>query len=173
MLIKSKIVDALNEQIGRELFSSLQYLAIGAHFDAESLPELSAFFYRQAEEEKEHALRFMRFIVDTGARVKMPAISVAQSHFPFVEDAIKLSLQQEIHITDRINELYALATKESDYLTLNFLQWFLTEQIEEVASMEDLLHIVQRAGEANMLNVEEYLARKRSGKATPVKKDVN
>jgi len=88
MVANQKIVAAINEQMGNEFSAMLQYYAIAAHFAAEALPELSAHFYKQAEEEKEHALRFIQFVLDTGARVKIPAVSAPQAHFEVAEDAV-------------------------------------------------------------------------------------
>ena len=162
MIASQKIIDAISEQIGNEFGAMLQYYAIAAHFAAEALPELSAHFYEQAEEEKQHALRFIQFVVDTGSRVEIPATSAPQAHFKVAEEAVKLSLEQENTVTRQINALVAMAKAESDYTTKNFLQWFVNEQLEEVASMEQLLRVVQRAGEGNLLRVEEYLVREKS-----------
>jgi len=157
MLTSKKVVSAINEQIGYEFSASLQYYAIGAHFATEALPQLSQHFFKQAEEEKGHALRFMKYIVDVGGRVEIPAIDAPKARFRTAEEAVKLSLDQEIHVTNQINGLVELARKENDYITINFLQWFLTEQLEEVSSMDNLLKIVQRA--ENVLQADEYLAR--------------
>lgn len=161
MLVSQKIIDAINEQIGNEFSAMLQYTAISAHFDLETLPELAAFFSRQAEEEKEHAHRFIKFVCNTGARVVIPSIAAPETNFQFAEDAVKLSLEQEKKVTRQINNIVHLAKQESDYITDNFLQWFVEEQLEEVSSMDALLKIVQRAGEGNLLRVEEYLAREK------------
>ena len=158
MLTNQKVIDAVNEQIGYEFSASLQYYAIAAHFAAEALPQLSAHFFKQAEEEKGHALRFMKYVVDAGGRVVIPAIESPQANFKNPEAAVQLSLNQEVHVTNQINGLVELARKENDYITINFLQWFLTEQLEEVSSMDNLLKIVQRAGN-NLLQADEYLAR--------------
>jgi len=163
MLTSQRIIDAINEQIGCEFSAMLQYVAIASHFDSETLPELSAHFLRQADEEKEHAMRFVQFVTDTGARVRIPSIEAPRAEFTNAADAVQLSLEQEKKVTTQINHLVHMAKEESDYTTDNFLQWFVQEQLEEVSSMEDLLSIVQRAGEANLLLVEEYLARKRGG----------
>jgi len=101
MVANQKIVAAINEQMGNEFSAMLQYYAIAAHFGAEGLRELSAHFYKQAEEEKEHALRFIQFVLDTGARVKIPAVSAPQAHFEVAEDAVKLSLEQEEQVTSQ------------------------------------------------------------------------
>ena len=158
MLIPNKIVGAINEQIGYEFSASLQYYAIGAHFAAEALPQLSQHFFKQAEEEKDHALRFIKYVVDAGGRVVIPAIQAPQSEFTAAEGAVKLSLDQEVKVTHQINALVELARSQNDYITINFLQWFLTEQLEEVSSMDNLLKIVQRAGN-DLLKADEYLAR--------------
>ena len=160
MLISEKILAALNEQVGNEFSAFLQYTAIAAHFDLETLPLLSAHFYKQADEEKEHALKFIKFITDTGGRLAIPAIPAPRNTFQFAEDAVKLSLEQEKGVSEQVNHLVHMAKAESDYTTDQFLQWFVQEQLEEVSSMQDLLSIVQRAGEGNLLRVEEYLARK-------------
>jgi bacterioferritin B len=171
MVVSQKVVDPINEQIGNEFSAMLQYYAIAAHFGAEALPELSAHFQKQAEEEKEHALRFIQFLLDAGARVNIPAVAAPQAHFETAEDAVKLSLGQEERVTAQINALVSLAKTESDYTTDNFLQWFVQEQLEEVASMEQLLRVVQRAGEANLLRVEEYLAREKGRGAALIEEE--
>ena len=158
MLTNQKIIDAINEQIGYEFSASMQYYAIAAHFAAEALPQLSSHFFAQAEEEKEHALRFIKYVVDAGGNVVIPAIEAPRGNFNNPEEAVKLSLDQEVKVTHQINALVELARNENDYITINFLQWFLTEQLEEVSSMDNLLKIVQRAGN-NVLQADEYLAR--------------
>lgn len=167
MITSQRIIDAIDQQIGNEFAAMLQYTAIAAHFDAETLPELSAHFAKQAEEEKQHAHKFVQYVVDTGARVTIPAIAAPQCSFESAEQAVQLSLDQEKKVTSQINALVHMAKEESDYTTDNFLQWFVQEQLEEVSSMSDLLSIVQRAGEGNLLRVEEYLARKGGGAHRP------
>ena len=157
--VSQKIIAPINEQIGNEFSAMLQYYAIAAHFSAEALPELAAHFNSQAEEEKQHALRFIEFLTDAGARVNIPSVPAPEAHFNVAEEPVKLSLQQEERVTAQINALVSIAKSESDYTTDNFLQWFVKE--EEVASMEQLLRVVQRAGEGNLLRVEEYLVREK------------
>jgi ferritin len=149
MLTSQKVIDAINEQIGYEFSAELQYYAIAAHFAAEALPQLSQHFFKQAEEEKGHALRFIKYVVDAGGRVVIPALEAPKSNFKTPKDAVKLSLDQEVHVTQQINGLVGLALSENDYITINFLQWFLTEQLEEVSSMDNLLKIVERISGAS------------------------
>ena len=158
MLTNQKTIDAINEQIGYEFSASMQYYAIAAYFATEALPQFSAHFFKQAEEEKGHALRFMKYVVDAGGRVVIPAIKAPKSKFKTARDAVKLSLDQEVQVTHQINALVELARRENDYITINFLQWFLTEQLEEVSSMDNLLKIIERAGN-DLLQADEYLAR--------------
>ena len=158
MLTSQNVIDAINEQIGYEFSAELQYYAIAAHFASEALPQLSQHFFQQAEEEKAHALRFIKYVVDAGGRVEIPAIEAPKAKFNTARDAVKLSLDQEVHVTKQINGLVNLAKKENDHITINFLQWFLTEQLEEVSSMDNLLKIIERAG-TDLLQADEYLAR--------------
>jgi len=160
MLTSQKMLESMNRQIGHEFGAMLQYFAIAAYFDREALPELYAHFSKQAEEEKEHALKFIKYITDVGAEVDLPRVEAPQSQFRSAEEAVSLSLSQEMRVTEQINELVHISKQEADYTSENFLQWFVEEQLEEVSSMHDLLSLVKRAGESNLLLVEEHLARK-------------
>src|SRR5512147_1872611 len=117
MLISEAMNSAINEQIGREFGASLQYVAIAAHFDRESLPQLAEHFYKQADEEKEHALKFVKYVADTGGHVHIPAIDAPKSTFETAEEAVSLSLTWELTVTRQINALVELAAKESDHLS--------------------------------------------------------
>jgi ferritin len=161
MLISQKMNDALNVQIGNEFGAFLQYVQIASHFGSENLPELSKHFYRQAEEEREHALKIVHYVVDAGGRVAVPQIQGPRPRFTNAEEAVKQSLDWELTVTKQINELVDLAIKENDHTSRNFLQWFVAEQLEEVSSMDMLLSMVRRAGEQGILFVEDYLARRR------------
>lgn len=165
MFASKELEAAFNRQVGRELGASNQYLAIGAYFASEALSELSGFFFRQASEEHEHAMKFVHFLIDAGAEVKIPSVPEPQSGFHSAEEPVQLSLDWEEMVTKQIYELVEIAKKESNYVALRFLDWFVTEQLEEVSSMSELLQVVRRAGENDLLHVEEYLAR-RKGEAS-------
>jgi ferritin len=167
MLISKKINDALNQQVGNEFGASLQYVAIAAHFANEALPVLAAHFYAQADEERAHAMKFVKFIVECGGDVQIPAVAAPKAKFKTAEEAVTLSLNWEMEVTKQIHKLVELAKKECNYTTDNFLQWFVNEQLEEVSSMDDLRKVIRRAGEDNLLRVEEYLARKGVTPAAP------
>ena len=167
MLISKKINDAINQQIGNEFAASLQYVAIAVHFDEEALPQLAAHFYQQAGEERDHAMRFVKFLVEADGQVVIPAVKAPKHKFASAEEAVKLSLDWELEVTDQIHKLVDLAKKEVNYTTDNFLQWFVKEQLEEVSSMDALLKVIRRAGEDGLLRVEEWLARKAGQNPSP------
>jgi ferritin len=159
-------VALLNEQIGHEFAASQQYLAIASYYDDETLPRLAAFFYAQALEERNHALMMVQYLLDAGAQAPIPGVQAPQNGFADVVEPIALALDQEKRVTEQINTLAATARREGDYSSEQFMQWFIKEQIEEVASMNDLLKVVQRARE-NPLLAEEYLAREAPGQESP------
>jgi ferritin len=155
-------VDRLNEQIGHEFAASQQYLAIAVYYDDDTLPRLAAFFYAQALEERNHALMMVQYLLDAGAQAPIPGVAEPQSKFDDVVAPVSLALAQERRVTDQINALAAIARKEGDYTSEQFMQWFIKEQVEEVATMSDLLRVVERSRE-NPLLAEEYLAREGLG----------
>lgn len=157
MLISDKINAAFNAQIGRELANSNQYVAIAAWFDGESLKGLAKLFYKQAEEEREHAMKFVKFILDAGGKVEVPAIPGVHNTFVSAEAAAQLALDAEERTTAQINDLTALAIAEKNYAAQNFLQWFINEQVEEIATASMNLDVIKKAG-PNVLMVEAYLA---------------
>jgi ferritin len=158
MLISKELEQAINDQIGREFGASLQYISIAAYFDADSLPQLAAFFYRQSDEEHMHAMKFEKYIIDAGGQVRIGAVSASRYDFKSAQDAIQAALDWEMEVTKQINALMTLAIEQKDYIAQDFLRWFVTEQLEEISTMETLLRVVGRAGD-NLLWVEDFLAR--------------
>ena len=154
--------DALNRQIGYEFAASQQYIAVAAYYDAETLPELAAHFYRQAVEERNHAMMIVQYLLDSDERVVTPGVEAPQTAFSDAVAPVTLALAQEKRVTDQIVELVKLAREEGELVGEQFLHWFLQEQREEVASMTELLAIVER-GRDNLLHVEEYLSRSAGG----------
>jgi ferritin len=167
MLISKPMNTALNDQVGHEFGASLQYVQIATYFDREGLPTLARHFYKQSEEEREHAMKFVRFIADAAGDVAIPAIPAPQPTFKSAEEAVRKSVDWEVSVTKQINALMDLAIKDNDHITRNFLNWFMEEQLEEVSSMETLLSMVRRAGESGLLFVESYLAQDRKGSGAP------
>ena len=150
--------DALNQQVGREFAASQQYVAIAVYYDAETLPQLAAHFYRQAVEERNHAMMVVQYLLDSGEPVLIPGADEPRTSFDDVVAPVALALEQERRVTDQIVELTKIARDEGDLVGEQFLHWFLQEQREEVASMSDLLRVVERARD-DPLRAEEYLAR--------------
>jgi ferritin len=159
MLISPELETAVNAQIGREFGASMQYISIASYFENENLEELSAFFFRQADEERMHAMKFTNYILETGGQVRIPAIEAARYEFKNAVDAVQAALDWEMEVTKQINGIMDIAVQEKDYIAQNFLQWFVNEQLEEVSTMTTLLSVTRRAKD-NLLHVEEYLARR-------------
>ena len=155
-------VDALNEQIGHEFGASQQYVAIAVYYDRETLPQLAAHFYRQALEERNHAMMIVQYLLDSDATVVIPGVEAPKTDFKDAVAPVALALAQEKRVTDQIVELVKLAREEGELVGEQFLHWFLQEQREEVASMTELMAVVER-GRDNLLHVEEYLARSAGG----------
>ncbi len=153
MLISKKMNAALNEQVGNEMGASMEYLQISAYFAGEGLNRLSGLFYKQSAEERDHALRLGKYIVDAGGELQIPAIPAPQHQFKNPVEAVQAAVDWEHTVTKQINGLVDLAIKESDHLSRAMLNWFVKEQLEEVSSMENLLKLVQR-GANNLLYVE-------------------
>jgi ferritin len=151
--------DAVNEQIGYEFGASQQYVAIAVYYDSETLPQLAAHFYRQAVEERNHAMMLVQFLLDADVPVKIPGVEAPRTDFGDALAPVALALEQEKRVTEQIASLARVAREEGDLVGEEFLNWFLKEQREEVSSMSDLLKLVERASESNLLLAEESLAR--------------
>ncbi|HZO50609.1 MAG TPA: ferritin [Gaiellaceae bacterium] len=158
----SRFADALNEQIGYEFAASQQYIAIAVHYDALTLPRLAAHFYRQAVEERNHAMMMVQYLLDADERVVVPGVEPPKVDFADVVEPVRLALEQEQRVTGQISELVQLAREERDLVGEQFLHWFLQEQREEVASMSALLAVVERSRD-NVMLIEDYIARETGG----------
>lgn len=157
-----RFVKQLNAQIAHELASHNQYLACAVYYDAETMPQMAAFFYRQAAEERDHALMMVQYLLDTDAPVEIGAVEGVVSTFDDVVAPVALALEQEKRVTAQINELYRIAREEIDFASEQFMTWFIKEQVEEVATMSDLLAVVTR-NKDDLEQIEEYVAREVGG----------
>jgi ferritin len=153
---------ALNEQIANEFGAAMQYIGAAVYYDSETLPRLAAFFYRQALEEREHAMMMIQYLLDVDEEVLIPDIESKQTRFDDAVAPVKMALQQEQRVGEEINALFKIARDTGDYRAEQFMQWFVKEQVEEVALMQDLLNVVERSRD-NLLLVEDYIARERPG----------
>lgn len=146
MKMPDALASAFNEQITMELASSVAYLQMTAHFETENLTGMASWMRMQAEEEKEHAHRFMDFVLDRGNGVKLGSIEAPESEFTSTEQVFKTALTQEQGVTKAIHDLYRLASDEGDLAAFPFLQEFIEEQNEEEATVETILERVRIAG---------------------------
>src|SRR5215218_10965487 len=131
--------DGLNEQVGHEFAASQQYVAIAVQYDAQTLPRLAAHFYRQAVEERNHAMMIVQYLLDAGVPVEVPGVEAPQTSFDDDRVPVQLALEQEKNVTEQIARLVQIARDDGEHVGEHFLGWFLEEQREEVASMASLL----------------------------------
>jgi bacterioferritin B len=161
----ARFVERLGEQIAYEFAASQQYIANAVYYDAQTLPRLATFFYAQAVEERNHAMMMVQYLLDSDAHVAVPGVAAPETQFADVVAPVALALEQERRVSDQIAALTGVAREEGDYQSEQFLQWFLKEQVEEVATMSSLLAVVERSTERPDL-AEDYLAREHAGGET-------
>jgi ferritin len=157
-------VSRLNEQIAHEFAAHQQYVACAVYYDAETLPQLARFFYRQAMEERDHAMMMVQYLIDADADVTIPGVAAPQTTFSDIVAPVALALDQEKRVSDQINELTRIARDAGDFTSEQFTQWFIKEQVEEVATMSDLLRVVERS-KHDPMEVENYMAREHAAGA--------
>ena len=160
MLASEKMINGMNQQVGNEMGASMSYVGIASYFDGRSLPKLAEFFYLQSEEERMHAMKFQKFVVDARGQLAIPAIPAPKCDFETASEAVGLALASEERVTQQSYDLVAQASEDKNYIALRFLDWFVNEQFEEVTTMEELLDVVGMAGEDGLLAVEQYLERR-------------
>ncbi|TVT25490.1 ferritin [Amycolatopsis acidiphila] len=158
----SKFHELLQQQIQNEFTASQQYVALAVWFDNSDLPQLAKFFYRQAVEERNHALAITRYLMDIDHHVEIPGTGEVRNDFNEVTELVELALEQEKGVTADFRILAKTAREQDDYQGEQFVQWFLKEQIEEVSKMTTLLNVVRRAN-GNLFDVENWLAREAAG----------
>lgn len=159
--LSEKMVTELNAQLGRELSAANQYLAMAIYLDARSLKELSSFFYEQSDEERQHAMKFLHYLLNANAMPVIPAVPEPVAEFESIEQIAEMGLNQEQEVTRCIHELVDLALSEKDHTTNHFLQWFVEEQLEEEATFGELLDVIRQS--ENLLLVEQYVFRQKPG----------
>ena len=148
----------INEQIAYEFAAEQQYIAISVHYDSLTLPRLATLFYKQALEERNHAMMLVQYLLDRDAQVTIPGVEAPNTQFADVVEPIAVSLEQEKRVGDQIEGLTQTARDEKDYLTEQFLIWFLKEQVEEVAKMSSLLQVAERERD-NPSRIEDFIVR--------------
>src|SRR5215218_112052 len=161
-MAEQSFADALNEQISNEFAASQQYIGSAVYYDSETLPRLASFFYRQAVEERNHAMVMVQYLLDTDEEVRIPDIKSQQTTYDDVVGPVRMALEQEKRVSDEIYALFKLARENGDFRAEQFLTWFVKEQVEEVKSMTDLLNVCERAQDSPLL-IEDFLAREQIG----------
>ena len=156
--LDTKFHALIHDQIRTEFGASQQYLAIAIYFDGADLPQLAKRFYSQSIEERNHAMMLVQYLLDRDVDVEIPGVDPVRNAFDAPRDALMLALDQERTVTEQISRLASAARDEGDYLGEQFMQWFLKEQVEEVAQMTTLVRIADRAG-TNLFHLEEFVAR--------------
>ena len=157
-----RFVEALNEQIGREFGAAQQYLAVAVWYDEQTLPRLAALFYEQASEERDHGLMMSRYLLESGLRPRIPGVGEPRGDFTDFREPIRVALEQERKVTGQISELAGIAREESDFVSEQFMQWFLKEQVEEIDLMATLLAVAERSPD-RPVDVEDFIAREGIG----------
>jgi ferritin len=158
----SRFHQALQDQIRNEFTAAQQYVALAVWFDGEDLPQLAKRFYRQSLEERNHAMMIVQYLLDNDIQPNIPGVDEIRTEFKEAGELIELALNQERRVTDEVIALAKTARNGDDYKGEQFMQWFLKEQVEEVAQMTTLLNVVKRA-DGNLFDVENYLARESIG----------
>jgi bacterioferritin B len=156
-----RFVEQLNIQIGHEFGAHQQYVACAVYYDALTMPQMARFFYAQALEERDHAMMMVNYLIDSDAPVVIPGVQAPQVHFDDLVAPVALALEQEKRVSAQINELTKIAREEADFASDQFMQWFIKEQVEEVATMSDLLAVVRRSKDIEA--IEDYIQREQSG----------
>jgi bacterioferritin B len=155
---KTKFHALLHEQIHNEFTNAQQYIAMAVYFDSAELRQLAKHFYAQALEERNHAMMLVQYLLDRDVRVEIPGVDEVRNQFDTPRDALALALEQERAVTEQVSRLAAVARDEGDYLGEQFMQWFLKEQVEEMALITSLVRVADRAG-ANLFDLENFVAR--------------
>lgn len=138
-MASEKLLSALNDQFNFEILSGYYYMAMASYCSDENMDGFSHFLHEQAKEEYEHAMKFYEYINDIDGRVRMQAISEPKNDYDSFLEVFQEGLSHEKHVTSNINNLMAMAIEEKDYATIQFLQWFIGEQVEEEATMKDIV----------------------------------
>lgn len=156
--LNTKFHELIKDQIRSEFTASQQYIAIAVHFDGEDLPQLASRFYGQSVEERNHAMMLVQYLLDRDIDVEIPGIDAVCNRFDSPRDALAVALDLERAVTDQFSQLVGAAREEGDYLGEQFMQWFLKEQVEEVALMTTLVRVAERAG-TDLFHLEGFVAR--------------
>ncbi len=146
--MNKKLLDEMNIQVNKEMYSGYLYLAMAAHFEEKNLPGFAHWMTIQAGEELEHAMKIFKFLNEIGGKIILEAIEKPDSEFGNPQKVFKQVLEHEQYVTSRIHLLYKLAVETNEFPTQMFLQWFVNEQVEEEKNATEILENLKLAGES-------------------------
>ena len=153
--MNSAVSKLMNAQIAMEFEAMQHYLAMAVYLEGRSLEYAAGFFFAQADEEREHAMKFLRFMLEVGETPVVPALSEPRAGYDSLGDVVRAALENEQRVTASIHKIVGAASSAGDHRAFQFLQWFVAEQIEEEATMEKLIAVVEMAH--NELQAEQYM----------------
>ncbi|RLB67484.1 MAG: ferritin [Deltaproteobacteria bacterium] len=161
-MFSNQLIDAMNEQMKNEFLSAYLYIATAGYFEAEDLPGIASWMRNQAMEELSHGEKFFNFICEAGGRTDLRAIEAPQNEFKSPLDCFEYSLKHENFVTESINKLMDLARQDNNHAAQIFLQWFVTEQVEEEANFGLIVKKLQRIGDDGngLLRLDEELSQR-------------
>jgi ferritin len=164
-MLSPDLENAMNTQIASELYSSHLYLAMSAYCEAEGLQGFATWFRMQSDEERDHALRFLRHVVDRGGRATLTGMDAPANDFGSPQGAFEQALAHEMNVTMMIDGLYGMAVQHGDYASQVFLQWFVTEQVEEERTATEIVQTLKNLGNdpASLLILDRELGARQPG----------
>ena len=157
-MITDEVRDLLIAQVGHELNAHQAYYGISLYFEGQSLAKWAAVFRAQSVEEAQHAAKIISFLVDNGIPFDLPAIGPGTTRYASAREAVRAALESELRVTGQFDALASAATAAADHRSLQFLQWFIEEQVEEERTMRGLLDLIDSG--INLFAAEELLERK-------------
>ncbi len=149
-MLSKKMLDVLNKQTAKEAYASHLYLAMASWAEAEGLDGIADWFYAQSEEEREHMMKFIKYINERGGHAEVPQVDKPPKKFPGVNEAFEAALEHEQMVSGAINDIVELSLKEKDYATNNWIQWFVEEQREEEASVQAIIDKLEMLGDRGL-----------------------
>ena len=138
-MLNKRVEDALNSQLVIEANSSHYYLSIASWAETKGLNGTSEFFYEQSDEERMHMLRIIKFINERGGQAKIPQVDLPPQDFKSITNVFNEFLNHELAVSAKVNEVVAVCYEEKDFATMNFMQWYVSEQIEEEALVRTII----------------------------------
>ncbi|WP_299058797.1 ferritin [uncultured Polaribacter sp.] len=157
MTIQTEVMDLLNQQIALEMHASATYLAMASWCDQRDYTNSKTFFYNQAEEERAHGMKIFNFVNTTGGAAISPSIPTVNNDFESLTQIFEASLEQEIKVTESIYKCFKAARNTGDYASEVFLQWFVTEQVEEEDTLRSILGMIDLMGDMPLKMIDERI----------------